>query len=249
MTDIDPLRLSVAVVVLVAITVAAARVGQVTISRDVVVATARAGVQLALVAIVIAWVFRHPEGTALYLAVMVVAATVTAGRRMQVPRRVMPWVALPIVVGASAAVLPVLASGALDVRAQTVLPFAAQIIGGAMTATSLAGLRLRDETARDWDQVEAWLSIGATPRQAVAPFARVAIARAIFPATDQTRSAGLVTLPGAFVGLLLGGASPAEAAMVQLLVLVGLLAAETVAATVVTRILAPIYGGIRPEVA
>ncbi len=37
------------------------------------------------------------------------------------------------------------------------------------------------------------------------------------------------------MGLLLGGASPLEAARVQLLVLVGLLAAETVAVVVVTR--------------
>jgi putative ABC transport system permease protein len=38
-----------------------------------------------------------------------------------------------------------------------------------------------------------------------------------------------VTLPGAFVGLILGGASPLDAGMVQLLVLVSLLAAEATA--------------------
>ncbi|MFI6743032.1 ABC transporter permease [Nonomuraea sp. NPDC050451] len=32
------------------------------------------------------------------------------------------------------------------------------------------------------------------------------------PALDQTRTVGLVTLPNAFVGMLLGGASPAVAA-------------------------------------
>jgi putative ABC transport system permease protein len=40
---------------------------------------------------------------------------------------------------------------------------------------------------------------------------------------------GLVTLPGAFVGMLLGGATPLQAGAVQLLVLVLLLAVETVA--------------------
>ena len=40
---------------------------------------------------------------------------------------------------------------------------------------------------------------------------------------------GLVTLPGAFVGMLLGGASPLQAAAVQLLVLVGLLLVQSVA--------------------
>jgi putative ABC transport system permease protein len=127
------------------------------------------------------------------------------------------------------------------------VPFAAQIIGGSMTAASLAGARLRDDAGRDWDQVEAWLAIGATPRQAVAGLGRVAISRALIPAIDQTRSAGLVTLPGAFVGLLLGGASPAEAAEVQLLVLAGLLAAETVAAILTVHLLSPWVGTTRPQ--
>ena len=46
------------------------------------------------------------------------------------------------------------------------------------------------------------------------------------PAIDQTRNVGIVTLPGTFVGLVLGGASPAEAARIQLTVLLTLLAVE-----------------------
>ncbi|MEV4898354.1 ABC transporter permease, partial [Nonomuraea sp. NPDC055795] len=48
-------------------------------------------------------------------------------------------------------------------------------------------------------------------------------------ALDQTRTVGLVTLPGAFVGMLLGGATPLAAGLVQLVVLIALLAAEAVA--------------------
>lgn len=46
-----------------------------------------------------------------------------------------------------------------------------------------------------------------------------------------------MTLPGAFVGALFGGASPAAAARFQLVVLVGLLAAEAVAAVILTWLL------------
>ena len=60
-------------------------------------------------------------------------------------------------------------------------------------------------------------------------------ATALVPALDQTRTVGLVTLPGAFVGVLLGGGSALEAGAAQLLVLVGLLAAETIAVWVVTE--------------
>ena len=74
---------------------------------------------------------------------------------------------------------------------------------------------------------------------------RLASARALVPALDQTRNVGLVVLPGAYVGLLLGGASPADAGRLQLLVLVGLLAAESVAVVLVTRLLAPVLGAHR----
>jgi putative ABC transport system permease protein len=58
------------------------------------------------------------------------------------------------------------------------------------------------------------------------------------PALDQTRTVGLVTLPGAFVGVLLGGGDPLQAGAAQLLVLVGLLAAESVAVLVTVELVA-----------
>jgi putative ABC transport system permease protein len=49
---------------------------------------------------------------------------------------------------------------------------------------------------------------------------------------------GLVTLPGAFVGMLLGGAGPIAAGAVQLFVLVSLLAVETIAVVLVLELIA-----------
>ncbi|MBD8605525.1 ABC transporter permease [Aeromicrobium sp. CFBP 8757] len=246
MSTIDPAQSALAVAVLVGLTLLTLTLSRVHVRRDAMVAVARAAVQLVAVALVIAWVFRHPEGVALYLGVMIAAATATSVRRIGCGARLAPHVGAAIVVGATTAVVTVLATGALEWRSQTVVPFAAQIVGGSMTAASLAGGRMRDDVARDWGQVEAWLAIGASPRQATSTFGRLAVARALVPAIDQTRSAGLVTLPGAFVGLLLGGASPAEAAEVQLLVLAGLLAAQTVAAILTVRLLGPWLGSTQP---
>lgn len=247
MADIDPWRSGLAVVVLLAITLLTARWAGVRMKADTLVAVSRAIVQLVLVALVIAWVFRHPEGAVVYLGIMLVAATATSVRRIGCAATLAPAIGVSIALGALAASGAVLGSGALEWRAQTILPFSAQIIGGSMTAASLAGARLRDEVEREWDQVEAWLSIGATPRQAVADLGRVAVGRALFPAIDQTRSAGLVTLPGAFVGLLLGGATPAQAAELQVLVLVGLLAAQTISSALTVRVLASSFGTVRPD--
>jgi putative ABC transport system permease protein len=55
---------------------------------------------------------------------------------------------------------------------------------------------------------------------------------------DQTRTVGLVTLPGAFVGVLLGSGDPLQAAAAQVLVLIGLLAAEGVAVVTTVELVA-----------
>ena len=67
---------------------------------------------------------------------------------------------------------------------------------------------------------------------------RPAAATALVPPLDQTRTVGLVTLPGVFVGVLLGGGSPLEAGAAQLLVLVGLLAAQVAAVWTVVELVA-----------
>jgi putative ABC transport system permease protein len=68
--------------------------------------------------------------------------------------------------------------------------------------------------------------------------ARPAASTALVPGLDQTRTVGLVTLPGAFVGMLLGGASPVMAGAVQLFVLVALLAVQAVSVAVVLELVA-----------
>jgi putative ABC transport system permease protein len=54
-------------------------------------------------------------------------------------------------------------------------------------------------------------------------------------------SIGLVTLPGAFVGVLLGGGSAVQAGATQLLVLVALLAVDAVAVAITVE---PVADGI-----
>lgn len=54
------------------------------------------------------------------------------------------------------------------------------------------------------------------------------------PGLDQTRTVGLVTLPGALVGVLLGG-TPLEAGAAQVLVLIGLMAAQAITAALLLR--------------
>lgn len=73
--------------------------------------------------------------------------------------------------------------------------------------------------------------------------ARVEVVRptandALLPGLDQTRTVGLVTLPGAFVGVLLASGSALQAGAVQILVLAGLLLAQTIAVALTVELVA-----------
>ena len=95
-----------------------------------------------------------------------------------------------------------------------------------MTAPTLAGRRtsaeLRDNRASD----EAALSLGFERRPAIGLVADRVLGEALIPNIDQTRTVGLVTLPGAFIGVLLGGGSPLQAGAAQVLVLIGIMAGQ-----------------------
>ncbi|MEU3563612.1 MULTISPECIES: ABC transporter permease [unclassified Kitasatospora] len=195
----------------------------------------RAVVQLAAVAAVISWVVASLWWSALFVVLMFSVAVRTAGRRMT-PGPAWVWAAAPI----GAGVLPVLALllgvGLLPPEGLSVIPVAGILIGGALSATSLAGRRALDELRLRRGEVEAALALGFEDRDARLEICRTAAATSLVPALDQTRTVGLVTLPGAFVGMLLGGASPVQAGAVQLFVLIGLLAVESVAIVVVLEL-------------
>lgn len=221
---------------LILTTAAVAALGRLGVARQTVTASLRAVAQLGAVSLLIVAVLRSGALTAAFITVMYAVAVITAGGRIATPARARWRAALPIAAGVAPVFALLLGSGLVPVRPVAVVPIAGILIGGAMTATGLAGRRSLDELSMRRGEYEAYLALGFTDRSARRELCRPAAAQALFPALDQTRTVGLVTLPGAFVGVLLGGASPLQAGTIQLLVLIGLLAVETIAALTVVEL-------------
>ncbi len=188
--EADPLRTGIALVALLTAAFVVMTIGGLGYRKELAIAAARALVQLIAVALVIAWIFTHPEGAFLYLGVMLVVAAWTSTRRIGGDRQDGMAVLLAIFLGAAATVSIVAVTGALEFSAQSLLPFSAQMIGGAMTTASLAGVRLRDDVHDQLMTFSGYVALGATYRQAGREFARRASERSLFPTLDQTKSAG-----------------------------------------------------------
>jgi putative ABC transport system permease protein len=205
------------------------------LGREIVVAALRATAQLAVVGGLIAAVFRVPELAVAFVALMVLAAAITAGGRLRAIAGSRRLAVLAIAGPALGATGLLLAVGAFETTPRAIVPTAGILIGGAMAATTLTGRRLLEGLRDDEAVIETRLALGDDVRTALRPTIRTAMVTGLVPAIDQTRSVGLVTLPGTFVGLVLGGASPATAARTQLVVLLALLAVELLAALVISE--------------
>ncbi|MGO1972936.1 MAG: ABC transporter permease [Propionibacteriaceae bacterium] len=224
------LALAIALVALLVLALVASWWGRLRLERSLATAALRAVVQLALVSLIITAVLGHLLGALGFVVLMFGVAVATSARRIEAAR-CWPWVTLALAGGIVPVLVIIFVSGAVAFNGPSIVPMAGIIIGGTMTGHSLAGRKafaaLRDERGA----YEAALSLGLPRPEAVSEVITRHLPEALVPALDQTRTVGLVTLPGAFVGVLLGGGTPLAAGAAQVLVLVGLLASQAIAVT------------------
>ena len=239
MTDaVVPINVTLAVVLLVLVAVATVvtAAGGLGPARHPLLAAVRATVQLAAVSGVLVFLLRT-GWLAPFVQLKAIAAGVTSSRRITGSFTEL-WTLLPIVAGVTPVLALILGSQLVPLEGIAVIPIAGILIGNAMTTTTLAGRRALDELHIRHGEYEAALALGLPSRLAALEVARIPASEALIPALDQTRTVGLVTLPGAYVGVLLGGATPLQAGAAQLLVLVGILAVQATAVLLTLELVA-----------
>jgi putative ABC transport system permease protein len=202
------------------------------LERELVIATLRALIQLLAVAYIIHLVFDSIGLTLVALAVMMAAAAWTSGRRLRGVPRSLQLAIISISSGTLVAFLVLFGARVFELEPQWMIPITGMLIGNTMIVTSLAGARVRDEVVDKTLEVEARLALGVPAGEAMSSYVRRAATSALIPIADTTKNVGLIHLPGAFVGMMLGGAEPLEAAKVQLIVLFMLLGAVAVSGIV-----------------
>lgn len=236
MARVHDLWYAVGLLVLPLLTVLVARLAGVALGWQPVVALARATLQLAVVAALLRGILSAPWTVVGFVALMLTTASWTSGGRISMLPHGRRYAAAGVLSGAAVSLGLVFALRLVGTDVRYVVAISGIVIGGAMSAATLSGRHFHHAAGLRRDEVEAWLSLGATPSQAYADIGRTAVRESVLPNIDQTRSTGLVTLPGAFVGALFGGAGPVDAAKFQLVVLAAIVLAMTVCGIVVTRL-------------
>jgi len=195
------------------------------LGRRFLVASIRAGAQLSFVGILLGGVFKSqsPWIWAAMLASMILVGSQTALSRIQA-RYPGLWLDCLFSIGMNsllillyAMVFVIRPSGGY--RPQEVIPLAGMLIGNSLSGISLSLDQFTTQLQSRRDEIETYLSHGATRWEAVQDLIRDSVKTGLTPILNSMSVAGIVSLPGALTGQLLAGEEPSKAVRYQIIIL------------------------------
>ena len=232
-----PLAVALGVLIVGGVSVSIA--GRLPVATSIPWAAVRAGVQLLAVTLVVGFALQHVAYALAFVAVMFLIGVYTTAQRTGLTT----WLgrgsaAAAMLAGALPVLVVIFASGVAPLNGPAIVPIASILVGNVMTAHTLVGRRAFADLRDGIDQYEAYLALGYWRSQAIHRVVSPNLHEALIPALDQTRTVGLVALPGAYIGVLLGGGSPWAAAAAQILVLVGINTGQAAVAVTARQLMA-----------
>ncbi|HBX24555.1 MAG TPA: iron export ABC transporter permease subunit FetB [Desulfotomaculum sp.] len=112
--------------------------------------------------------------------------------------------------------------------ARIVIPIFGMILGNSVNGIALSLERLYAEIRTHAAEIEALLSFGATPWEAVQERVRESLRAGMTPTINSLMVVGLVSLPGMMTGQILSGVDPQQAVRYQIVVMLMITAAVSI---------------------
>jgi len=211
--------------VLVLATAAASLAFHLGMARGLLLAALRAAAQLAVLGLVLRWVFAR-DSAALVL-VMMLAMALLAGheavRRTRHRVRGGKGMAMGVVLATSMAVTAYATQAVLRVEPwyepQYLIPILGMILGNTLNGISLGLDAVLAGFRRERTRVEGLLAHGATRASAARDVVREAVRTGLVPVVNMMIAAGAISIPGMMTGQILAGEEPFSAARYQMFIL------------------------------
>lgn len=227
------------------------------LTTELLISMVRMAVQLGLVALYLEYIFRLDNFAvnAAWILVMIVVATGSILRQGGLSWRKCLWTVLPAHLLTSVLVLAgflLVFDLATLTSARYLVPLMGMVLGNILRSNVVALDRFFSELRAGEDMHIQYLTLGASPSEAVRPFVRNAFRAAVGPQLGTIATMGIVSLPGMMTGQILGGSSPAVAIGYQIMIMIAIFTAATVSVFLVVhfarRVAFDPYGRIDPSI-
>ncbi len=227
------------------------------LTTELLISMVRMAVQLGLVALYLEYIFRLDNFAvnAAWILVMIVVATGSILRQGGLSWRKCLWTVLPAHLLTSVLVLAgflLVFDLATLTSARYLVPLMGMVLGNILRSNVVALDRFFSELRAGEDMHIQYLTLGASPSEAVRPFVRNAFRAAVGPQLGTIATMGIVSLPGMMTGQILGGSSPAVAIGYQIMIMIAIFTAATVSVFLVVhfarRVAFDPYGRIDPTI-
>lgn len=204
------------------------------LEKDMLIASARAVIQLTIIGFILKFVFNLANlwFTSMILLIMIYNASTVASKRGTGIKHSLLISFVSILSGLVVTLGGLLAFGAITYQPSQVIPVSGMVVGNSMVAISLLFKNLLSSFQTKREEVEVKLCLGAPPKEASMNLLRDSIRTAMLPTFDSMKTLGIVQLPGMMTGLILAGIPPEDAIKYQIMVAFMLAGAVTISSFV-----------------
>jgi len=188
--------------------------------KEMAIGTVRSFVQLVAVGYALEFIFGLENLFAILAAllVMILVGSYTAAQRAKKMPQAWRIAFVSILAGSIVTLGLMLVLRIITPKAMYIIPLGGMIIGNSMNCAALVMERLHSDITGNRLAVETALSLGKSWREAISLQFRNAVKAGMMSMLNFFKTVGLVALPGAMTGMILAGASPLEAVMIQIIV-------------------------------
>lgn len=191
------------------------------IEKDILIGTVRAAVQLIAVGYVLHAIFQLQSWTLIILmiTVMITVATLNARKKANGLPGITWRIALAITSTEILTMGLLVNLQIIEATPRYIIPISGMIIGNGMVVSGLFLNRLKSEIETRREEINVYLALGATSKQAISHVMRNTVKASMLPTIDGMKTVGLVQLPGMMTGMIVAGANPIEAVRYQILIM------------------------------
>ncbi len=197
------------------------------LERTLLIATVRMVVQLALIGLVLTFIFA--QTSPLWTLALALVMIGFAGREVlaRQTRRFRGWLAYGLGTGTLLLVgmLSVIYGVGLVIGPEPwtsprfILPVLGMILGNTLTGISLGLETLTTTAVRERAGIEAQIALGANRAEALSGTVRQALKTGMMPIINAMAASGIVALPGMMTGQIIAGVDPLDATQYQILIM------------------------------